>query len=294
MQDAVDARARRGRLRALRDSAFAQPGRECRHNLNYWRFGDYLGIGAGAHSKISFPDRIVREVRYKQPQQYLEQVAAGAPVHEQTHVTRDDVGFEFMLNALRLTDGVPASLFAERTGFPLASIAARNRRSGARGLLDADPALLKPTELGRRFLNDLQALFLRSDRSRDAGGSAQVIAAPVAPSANGAHDVMSTELFHRPLRAIAAGEATAPAFAEAQLARVAATDAGIGAWAHLDPAHVRHEAQRCDARACARPLRGCGIGVKDIIATRRSADADGLAGLRGTIGRATTRRASRG
>ncbi len=148
-------------------SAFAHPGRECRHNVNYWRFGDYLGIGAGAHSKVSFADRIVREVRYKQPKQYLAQVALGAPLLEQSDVGRDDAGFEFMLNALRLEAGVPASLFAERTGFPLALIEREIGEAVARGLLDADPAMLKPTARGRRFLNDLQAIFLRTSKDAD-------------------------------------------------------------------------------------------------------------------------------
>jgi oxygen-independent coproporphyrinogen-3 oxidase len=143
-------------------SAFAQPGRECRHNLNYWRFGDYLGIGAGAHSKLSFAERIVREVRYKQPKQYLARMASRAPLLEQSEVSRSDAGFEFMLNALRLEAGVPAVLFAERTGFPLASIQHEIDEAVARGLLDADPTVLKPTARGRRFLNDLQAIFLRT------------------------------------------------------------------------------------------------------------------------------------
>ncbi len=90
-------------------SAFARPGRECAHNVNYWRFGDYLGIGAGAHSKLSLPDRIVRQVRWKQPKQYFARVAEGRPLQEDVVVARGDVGFEFMLNALRLKAGVPAS-----------------------------------------------------------------------------------------------------------------------------------------------------------------------------------------
>ena len=141
-------------------SAYAQPGRECAHNLNYWRFGDYLGIGAGAHSKLSFADRIERAVRYKQPRQYLERALARTPVLESSTVTRDDVGFEFMLNALRLTDGVPTPLFAERTGMPLAIVAGAIGEATRRGLLEADPARLRATPLGRRFLNDLTTLFL--------------------------------------------------------------------------------------------------------------------------------------
>jgi len=148
-------------------SAHARPGSECRHNLNYWRFGDYLGIGAGAHSKLSFPDRIVRQIRFKQPRQYLERTAAGAPLAEDVEITRADVGFEFMLNALRLADGVPVSLFAERTGHPLALVARPLELATARGLIESDPTVIRPTALGRRFLNDLQALFL-VDRGRDA------------------------------------------------------------------------------------------------------------------------------
>ena len=158
--DAIDAKLDAAGYRHYETSAHAKSGRECRHNLNYWRFGDYLGIGAGAHSKLSFADRIVRQVRYKQPKQYLERVAAGTPLQEEGVVTKEDVGFEFMLNALRLTDGVPASLFAERTGYPLALVRRGLAAAEARGLIDRDPAVLRPTELGRRFLNDVQAFFL--------------------------------------------------------------------------------------------------------------------------------------
>ena len=141
-------------------SAHAKPGFACRHNLNYWRFGDYLGIGAGAHSKLSFPDRVVRQLRYKQPARYLEQVSRGSPVQDETRVGRRDLPFEFMLNALRLTGGVPALLFAERTGLPLAVAAKPIAEATRRRLLEPDPQTLKPTPLGRRFLNDLQSLFL--------------------------------------------------------------------------------------------------------------------------------------
>jgi len=150
-------------------SAYSRPDRECRHNLNYWRFGDYLGVGAGAHSKLSFPDRIVRQIRHKQPKAYLREIAEGSPVQQESHVTRDDVGFEFMLNALRLTDGVPSTLFAERTGYPLALVQRELAQAEARGLIARDPAFIRPTALGRRFLNDLQAIFLADETAAAKG-----------------------------------------------------------------------------------------------------------------------------
>jgi oxygen-independent coproporphyrinogen-3 oxidase len=144
-------------------SAHAKPRFECRHNVNYWRFGDYLGIGAGAHSKLTFSDRVVREVRWKQPTRYLEETARRNPVQERTQVSRGELPFEFMLNALRLAEGVPSALFAERTGLPISVAAHPIAEAVRRGLLDPDPAWLRPTPLGRRFLNDLQALFLPDD-----------------------------------------------------------------------------------------------------------------------------------
>ena len=141
-------------------SAYARPGHECRHNLNYWRFGDYLGIGAGAHSKLSFPDRVVRQVRHKQPQQYMEEVERGSPLAEDRTVERGEIGFEFMLNALRLTDGVPVALFAERTGFALTLVQKGLDEAERRGLVERDHQRMRPTPLGQRFLNDLQAIFL--------------------------------------------------------------------------------------------------------------------------------------
>jgi putative oxygen-independent coproporphyrinogen III oxidase len=143
-------------------SAHAQPGRQARHNLNYWQFGDYLGIGAGAHSKISFPHRVLRQARYKQPAAYLEQVKNGNPVSEQSEVGRDDLGFEFMLNALRLNGGFAPNLFAERTGLSLYAIEKTLDQAEAKGLLYRDHQIIKPTQLGRRFLNDLQQMFLAS------------------------------------------------------------------------------------------------------------------------------------
>jgi oxygen-independent coproporphyrinogen-3 oxidase len=147
-------------------SAYSKPGFECRHNLNYWRFGDYLGIGAGAHSKLSFSDRVLRQVRVKHPQQYLDRVRA--PIADEHVVGREEIGFEFMLNALRLTDGVPTALFAERAGFPPSIVAGALEEAAGRGLLVHDPSRIAPTALGRRFLNDLQALFLPAEPHADA------------------------------------------------------------------------------------------------------------------------------
>jgi len=141
-------------------SAYARPGRACRHNLNYWQFGDYLGIGAGAHSKISFPGRILRQARLRQPASYIEGALRGMPLAESAEVGRRDLAFEFMLNALRLNDGVPTRLFAERTGLPMSALEPALREAERRGLLAADVERIAPTALGRRFLSDLQALFL--------------------------------------------------------------------------------------------------------------------------------------
>ena len=141
-------------------SAFAQPGRRSRHNLNYWQFGDYLGIGAGAHSKLSFHDKVLRQMRYKQPQAYLEAVSGGKPVQEEHEVLRGDLAFEFMMNALRLNEGFDRVLFQERTSLPLLSIHPELEEAEKRGLLFQDGKKIAPTESGRRFLNDLLQLFL--------------------------------------------------------------------------------------------------------------------------------------
>jgi putative oxygen-independent coproporphyrinogen III oxidase len=159
-------------------SAFAKPGSECRHNLNYWRFGDYLGIGAGAHSKLSLPDRVVRQVRAKHPREYLQRAPRGSPIVEEHEVTRHDIGFEFMLNALRLTDGIPVSLFAERTGFSLAVVERDLAEAEHRGLIDRDQAWIRPTSLGRRFLNDLQALFLPAEAPARSKSVGRVVLSP--------------------------------------------------------------------------------------------------------------------
>jgi oxygen-independent coproporphyrinogen-3 oxidase len=143
-------------------SAYAREGKRARHNLNYWEFGDYLGIGAGAHSKISFPHRILRQARYKQPKAYMEQAKLGAPVQEEHEITRDDMGFEFMLNTLRLHGGFDPNLFGERTGLSLNAIEKTLNEAEAKGLLYRDYKVIKPTELGQRFLNDLQEMFLKA------------------------------------------------------------------------------------------------------------------------------------
>ena len=141
-------------------SAYAQPGRRARHNLNYWQFGDYLGIGAGAHSKISFPHRVLRQARFKQPASFIEAAKRGNPVQEEHEIGRADMGFEFMLNALRLTGGFDPNLFGERTGMNISAITKALNDAEAKGLIYRDHKLIKPTELGQRFLNDLQEMFL--------------------------------------------------------------------------------------------------------------------------------------
>jgi putative oxygen-independent coproporphyrinogen III oxidase len=141
-------------------SAYAQPGHGARHNLNYWRFGDYLGIGAGAHSKISFPHRVIRQARAKQPESYMAQAHAGNAVQQEVEIVRQEMGFEFMLNALRLAEGFSPNLFAERTGLALSAIEQQLNAAEVKGLLYRDHALIRPTDLGARFLNDLQQMFL--------------------------------------------------------------------------------------------------------------------------------------
>ena len=156
-------------------SAYARPGYQCRHNVNYWRFGDYLGIGAGAHSKLSFPGRVVRQVRHKQPQRYMEEVEHASPLLEDRAVERSEIGFEFMLNALRLTEGVPVALFAERTGFALTLVQGALEEAERRGLLERDHQRIRPTPLGQRFLNDLQAIFLPPANAQAAGAAPRTV-----------------------------------------------------------------------------------------------------------------------
>ncbi|MEY4694264.1 MAG: hypothetical protein RLZZ95_713, partial [Pseudomonadota bacterium] len=132
------------------------------HNLNYWQFGDYLGIGAGAHSKLSFAHRVIRQVRYREPKLYMEQALAGQAVTQSDEVARKDLPFEFMLNALRLREGFELAQFSERTGLPLSAIQKALAEAEAKGLVTRDFQRVTPTERGFDFLSDLQEIFLPS------------------------------------------------------------------------------------------------------------------------------------
>ncbi len=160
MQSMIDARLDAAGYTHYETSAYAKPGMESKHNLNYWCFGDYIGIGAGAHGKISFPDRITRESRFKQPKAFMEHAAVGGAAEEIKTIAPRELPFEFMLNALRLSEGFPLTMFVERTGLPLTAITATLDRAEAKGLITRDHVRAKPTELGRRFLNDLLEMFL--------------------------------------------------------------------------------------------------------------------------------------
>jgi putative oxygen-independent coproporphyrinogen III oxidase len=142
-------------------SAYAQKDQECKHNLNYWRFGDYIGIGAGAHGKVSYPGKITRQVRERHPETYMQAIETkGNALIESRELSAADLPFEFMLNALRLSDGVDTSTFSERTGLPLSVISKGLDEASKKGLLDENPSKLKPTALGLRYLNNLQEMFL--------------------------------------------------------------------------------------------------------------------------------------
>ena len=142
-------------------SAYAKKNQECKHNLNYWRFGDYIGIGAGAHGKISYPEKITRQVRERHPETYMQAMETkGNALIESREIASKDLPFEFMLNTLRLTDGVDTNTFSERTGLPLSVISKGLEAASKKGLLDENPSKLKATPLGLRYLNNLQEMFL--------------------------------------------------------------------------------------------------------------------------------------
>jgi len=164
MQDAIEARLAEAGYTHYETSAFARPGRQCRHNLNYWTFGDYLGIGAGAHSKLTVPGtdgwQVRRQMRWKQPKQYHERVASGGAVQEEFCVTDEDLPFEFMMNALRLNQGFDASLYALRAGLPLSGVENTLAEAEQDGLITRQDGRIAPTVRGRRFLNLLLQRFL--------------------------------------------------------------------------------------------------------------------------------------
>jgi putative oxygen-independent coproporphyrinogen III oxidase len=160
MLDLIASRTMAAGLTRYEVSAFARVGHRCAHNLNYWQFGDYLGIGAGAHGKISFPDRIVRQVRWREPAMYLDKALAGRALSNEHTVAGAELPFEFALNALRLAEGFELARFAERTGQPLAAIEPALARAEQRGLIERDASWVRPTARGFDFLSDLQALFL--------------------------------------------------------------------------------------------------------------------------------------
>ncbi len=160
MQEAIESRLAAAGFEHYETSAFARPHGQSRHNLNYWTFGDYLGIGPGAHGKLSSHEGIRREMRHKHPARYLEGAARGDFIQEAREVSVAELPFEFMMNALRLTEGVPAKLFAARTGLPLEAIGERIEAARERGLLEMRDGQIQPSPQGRRFLNDLLQVFL--------------------------------------------------------------------------------------------------------------------------------------
>ena len=162
MLDLITERTAAQGLQRYEVSAFARPGHRCRHNLNYWRFGDYLGIGAGAHGKLSFPHRVLRQVRWREPAAYMQHALAGNAVSNAHEVSRRELPFEFMINALRLREGFDLADFTQRTGLPLSAVRATLQQAALRGLLQWDEASdrVAPTARGFDFLSDLQAMFL--------------------------------------------------------------------------------------------------------------------------------------
>lgn len=162
MEDAIVALAQEAGFDRYEVSAFAKPGARSRHNLNYWEFGDYIGIGPGAHSKISFPDRIIRQARTRNPEAWMQ----ASLLHDQSQIAEtrslkpEELPFEFMLNALRLREGVPSSLYTDRCGLSTASMTDALNNATRQGLLSSDPTRFAATPQGWRFLNELQGLFL--------------------------------------------------------------------------------------------------------------------------------------
>ncbi len=160
MQDRIEALLSAHGYEHYETSAFCKPKSQARHNLNYWSFGDYLGIGAGAHSKLSYHDKITRETRHKHPKAFMENAEAGNAVDNTWLIEKQDLSFEFMMNALRLTGGIDADLFLARTGLPLITVAKRLSEATEKGLITQNQQRIEPTLLGQRYLNDLLTIFL--------------------------------------------------------------------------------------------------------------------------------------
>jgi oxygen-independent coproporphyrinogen-3 oxidase len=167
MLDLITERTLAAGLHRYEVSAYARDGHRCWHNLNYWQFGDYLGIGAGAHSKLSFAHRVLRQVRNRDPRLFMDHALDAArpdrAVAQSDEVARSQLPFEFMLNALRLRHGFALADFTERTGLPITAIQAGLAAAEKKGLITRDFQRVVPTERGFDFLSDLQALFLADD-----------------------------------------------------------------------------------------------------------------------------------
>ena len=160
MQDAIISTLANNGYQRYEISAFARNNLQSQHNRNYWEFGDYLGIGAGAHSKLSFHDRIIRQMRHKHPAQYMERVKLQQHIDENKLVTSQELPFEFMMNALRLKNGVPLAYFSERTGLPLSHIEAQLRECEQKGWISRHNQHIACTDLGFNYLNDVISFFL--------------------------------------------------------------------------------------------------------------------------------------
>ena len=160
MQDQIEALLTEHGYEHYETSAFCKPKSNARHNLNYWQFGDYLGIGAGAHSKLSYHDKITRETRHKHPKAFMENAEIGDATDNIWTIEKSELGFEFMMNALRLTNGFETKLFHERTGMPWQAISMGVTQAQNKGLITQDINRIQPTLLGQRYLNNLLAQFL--------------------------------------------------------------------------------------------------------------------------------------
>ena len=183
MLDLIVERTGAAGLQRYEVSAFARDGHRCLHNLNYWQFGDYIGIGAGAHGKLSFPHRVLRQVRWREPAAYMREALAGRAMSNEIEVTRKDLPFEFMMNALRLREGFELARFCERTGLPLSAVLPTLQAASERGLVNVDAQRVVPTERGFDFLSDLTALFLPKSASAGSVASLPPVYSVQAPRA---------------------------------------------------------------------------------------------------------------